>query len=271
MTTDAPRGLPTRYRRIGSSALYEGVEYKDFWDGESRKRLDKLEHALVCSLLPRHGQRLIDIGCGYGRLSDCYLERFDQVVMLDGSMTLLQQAKEITQGRAFYVAADVYHLPFKDSTFDCTLMIRVFQHLSCAEDILLEIRRILQKSGVFIFNYCNKRSLRQLLKWVFRKKLENPLKLNPDNSAIFLISHHPVYVDQFLQNAGFSQTEFRGEGIVEEVIHRNPSIRKDGNLIDSLVSSLGRIKMAPWIMCKASAQILPDPLKDQKRDPTERV
>ncbi len=56
--------------------FYEGVEYKHFWDGLKRSKLDELEHAIVRELLPVSGRRIIDVGCGYGRLADCYLNRF---------------------------------------------------------------------------------------------------------------------------------------------------------------------------------------------------
>ena len=110
MKTDPPVGLPKRLRRIGSCELYEGIEYKEFWQGKSRIKLDETERALISNLLPIRGRCIIDIGCGYGRLADCYMDRFEQSVLVDGSLTLLKQAVETTDGKAIYVAADSYHL-----------------------------------------------------------------------------------------------------------------------------------------------------------------
>src|SRR5574339_537191 len=97
-------GLPLAPNPEHASRLYDGIEYKDFWAGEEKAKLDDLERSLVCELLPQTGHRIIDIGCGFGRLADCYLNRFEQVVMLDGSLTLLRQAKDTFRERAVYIA-----------------------------------------------------------------------------------------------------------------------------------------------------------------------
>ena len=161
------------------SQLYEGLEYKDFWDELSRSRLDELEHAIVRDYLPKSGRRIIDVGCGFGRLSDCYLDRFDEVVMVDGSMNLLKQAKEVSNNRATYVAADANQLPFHSSVFDTVLMVRVFHHMHDSRAILMELNRILFSNGVLFFNYCNKLSARQLFRWLLHKNKQNPLTLEP--------------------------------------------------------------------------------------------
>ncbi len=62
--------------RLARTREYEGVEYSGFWDSVDRQKLNELEHAIISELLPASGCRVVDIGCRFGRLSDCYIGRF---------------------------------------------------------------------------------------------------------------------------------------------------------------------------------------------------
>ena len=73
---------------------YEESTYRtDFWEGQGREYEDLVERIALRNLLPATGHRLLDIGPGFGRLSEFY-EGYDQVVLLDYSRTLLRQAQE---------------------------------------------------------------------------------------------------------------------------------------------------------------------------------
>jgi ubiquinone/menaquinone biosynthesis C-methylase UbiE len=244
-------GLPLTLNPEHASRLYDGTEYKEFWAGKQKASLDELEHALVRELLPKRGRRIIDIGCGFGRLADCYLDRFDQVVMLDGSITLLQQARETLGEKAVYIAADANYLPLATSSFDCALMIRVLHHLKDARWTLSELSRILGNGGVFLFNYSNKLSARQLLRRLLRWNKENPFALDPVLSGQMLMQHHPTYVHRMLKKTGFSEMQYFGTGVVDKLVGSRfekwlPSGR-------TMASVLGVIKLAPWIMCRTQS------------------
>jgi SAM-dependent methyltransferase len=240
------------------SRLYEGLEYKDFWEDLSKSRLDELEHAIIRDYLPKSGRRIIDVGCGFGRLSDCYLERFDEVVMVDGSMNLLKQAKEISNNRATYVAADANHLPFQSSTFDAVLMIRVFHHMHDSRAILMELHRIIFGKGILLFNYCNKLSARQLVKWFLRRDGQNPTILEPAGIGTEFITHHPKYVCHILNETGFSNVKYLGSGVMDKLVGKAGCFHKlvpSGRMIAPF---LGIIKLAPWIFSRAVANKEPD-------------
>lgn len=64
-------GLPPTFDPKRDSRMNVRVEYKDFWDEPAKMRLDKLERAIVHKLLPVSGQRILDLGCGYGHLLVC--------------------------------------------------------------------------------------------------------------------------------------------------------------------------------------------------------
>lgn len=253
-------GLPLTLNPEHTSRLYDGTEYKEFWAGKQKASLDELEHALVRELLPKSGRRIIDIGCGFGRLADCYVDRFEQVVMLDGSITLLEQARESLGEKAVYIAADANHLPLASSSFDCALMIRVFHHLSDSQWALSELNRILGGGGVFLFNYSNKLSVRQLFRRLLRWNKENPFILEPLMSGQMLMQHHPTYVHRMLKKTGFSEMKYLGTGVVDKFVGRLGRFEKWLPSGRALAPFFGSVRLAPWIMChtRSSGEALKD-------------
>jgi ubiquinone/menaquinone biosynthesis C-methylase UbiE len=248
-------GLPRQFEPDKMrSELYEGIEYKEFWMGNSKNRLDELEHSLVSNLLPESGSRIIDIGCGFGRLANCYLDRFEQVVMLDGATTLLKQAQETYKERAVYIAADANRLPFMKHSFDSAIMFRVFHHLPDSQRTLLELKRVLGSSGYFIFNYSNKLSARQLIPRLLQPGKENALNLEPIRAGKTMILHHPTYVHQMLTQVGFSQTEYFGAGVMDKLSGKLGPFEKLLPSGETLAPLFGMIKLAPWIVCKTQVQ-----------------
>ncbi|MCA9911848.1 MAG: class I SAM-dependent methyltransferase, partial [Anaerolineae bacterium] len=123
---------------------YEGSTYRtDFWEGQGRDYEDLVERDVLQRLLPKHGQRLLEIGAGFGRLTNEYIA-YQQVVLLDYSFSQLQYAREqLGDDGYIYVAADAYKLPFKPGVFDGATMIRVIHHFEDVPRVLSGIRRVL--------------------------------------------------------------------------------------------------------------------------------
>ena len=47
---------------------YEGSRYRtDFWEGQNREYEDRVERVAMQKLLPPRGERLLEIGAGFGR------------------------------------------------------------------------------------------------------------------------------------------------------------------------------------------------------------
>ena len=246
-------GLPKFDPEKPPQNLYEGTEYKEFWNGLQKSKLDELEHAIVRDLLPVSGRRIIDVGCGFGRLSDCYLDRFQQVIMVDGSMSLLHQAYERTAGKAICIASDATNLPFRNASFDSVLMIRVFHHISDSRACLSELHRILCNDGTFIFSYLNKRNPLRILSWLARRETSNPFTIEPAGVGTRLISHHPKDVHRMLAESDFVDVHYYGAGVFDWVAGKLgpmgrwiPPGRKFAGLF-------GRSKFTPWILSSAVA------------------
>jgi ubiquinone/menaquinone biosynthesis C-methylase UbiE len=246
------RGLPEeRDLKKDPYSLYEGVEYEQFWTGLQRHNMDELEHVMVSDLLPVSGRRIIDVGCGYGRLADCYIGRFQQVIMVDGSMSLLRQAFEKTNGQAIYIASDVTHLPFRAASFDAVLMIRVFHHIDDSRICLSELHRLLCNDGRFVFSYCNKQNAERVVRWLIRADSENPFTTQPDGVGSTFISHHPKAVQSMLVESGFASMQYYGVGVLDWLAGRIGFTGRWITLAEYLAPFLARSKVAPWIICQA--------------------
>lgn len=235
-----------------SYSLYEGIEYKLFWTGAQKNNLDDLERLLISELLPHAGRRIIDVGCGFGRLTECYANRFGQIVLADGSMSMLQQAVELTNGHGVYVACDAMHLPFRPAAFDAVLMIRVFHHMQDPQGSLAELSRVACGGANLIFSYVNKQNALRIMRWLMgRNRHNNPFSRIPDDLGSTVISHHPAAIHDMLENAGFGQIQDTGTGITDRLADRLGFEAAWLAVGKRLAPLLGGTRLAPWILSKS--------------------
>ncbi len=100
--------------------------------------------------------RVLDFGCGVGRLSRALADRFERVDGIDISAPMIDQAQRLVAGErpncSFAVSTSAT-LPFEDSTFDLVLSNIVLQHMpsGLASDYVAEFFRVLRRDGVAIF------------------------------------------------------------------------------------------------------------------------
>lgn len=117
---------------------------------------DRRTVALVDSLLPRRrGLRILDAGCGYGRIAIPLLGAGREVIGVDVSPRMLSAAAAgaAAAGVRFPLClGDVCRLPFGEHTFDVALcMWMTFNELLQRHEqiaALCELRRVLRPGGV---------------------------------------------------------------------------------------------------------------------------
>lgn len=185
---------------------YEGSNYQtSFWDHGERIYEDRVEAIALSRLLPPSGKLLLELGAGAGRNTPRY-RNFELVVLLDYSRSQLQQARQRLgdDERYLYVAADVYRLPFLPGLFDVATMIRVLHHMADAPLALQQVRQVLRPEAIFILEYANKRNLKAILRYVFRRQKWNPFTTEPIEFAALNFDFHPNAVRGWLNEAGFS-------------------------------------------------------------------
>ncbi len=182
---------------------YEGSKYRDeFWGREYRAYEDRAERLALMRLLPARGRRLLEIGAGFGRLADLYAG-CDQVVLLDYSRTMIQQAREQWghDPRFRFVVGNVYDLPFLPGRFDAIVMVRVIHHLADVPAALQQIRTALAREGCLILEFANKRNLKAILRYALRRQAENPFHPQPYELPLNF-NFHPGWMRRQWEAAG---------------------------------------------------------------------
>ena len=178
---------------------------QDFWEGQGRGYEDAVERRVLASLLPRSGRRLLEIGAGFGRITDEY-QMFQQVVLLDYSLEQLQYARGRYGDAGFlYVAADAYRMPFQSSAFDAATMIRVIHHFEDVPAVLGQIREVLADSSAFVLEFANKRNLKAILRHILGMNKWNPFTLAPVEFVELNFNFHPEYMAELVAASGFSR------------------------------------------------------------------
>ena len=184
---------------------YEGSTYEqDFWGVGSREYEDRVERIALRRFLPQHGQRLLEIGAGYGRLTNEYAA-IEHIVLMDYSLSHLQQAqKRLGRSQRFtYVATDVYQLPFASASFDTVTLIRVLHHLVDVPAALAEVARVSSRDSCFILEYANARNLKAILRYAFRLQVTSPFRYEPTEFVTLNFDFHPRYIADALAKAGY--------------------------------------------------------------------
>ncbi len=176
---------------------------EDFWEGQGRDYEDVVERQVLAQLLPERGQRLLEVGAGFGRISLEY-SMYDQVVLLDYSLEqLIYARRQLGDERFVYVAADAYNMPFCPGVFDCTTMIRVIHHFEDVPAVLAQVRACLCHGGKFILEYANKRNLKSMLRYVIGRNIWNPYTLEPVEFLELNFNFHPDYIHAKVTQLGF--------------------------------------------------------------------
>lgn len=184
---------------------YEGSNYRtEFWENQGRDYEDRVERIALRKLLPASGQRLLEVGAGFGRLTAEYAG-YEQVILLDYSLSQLQHAQDVLgrSPRFVYVAADAYHLPFTDGAFDGVTMVRVLHHMANVQQVLSQIRRVMATDGTFILEFANKRNVKAILRHALKQQKWNPNDLQPVEFVELNFDFHPDHIRAELAGARF--------------------------------------------------------------------
>jgi ubiquinone/menaquinone biosynthesis C-methylase UbiE len=109
-------------------------------------------HRMILNELRPSDRRILDIGCGTGRLAAVILRHFPaaQVWGLELSAGMLGRCRELEEferGRLHLVRADSEHIPFASDFFDVVTCTHCFHHFPHQEQVVAEMYRVLRPGG----------------------------------------------------------------------------------------------------------------------------
>jgi SAM-dependent methyltransferase len=147
-----------------------------------------VRHALLdAPIRPDRRQRAVEIGCGVGRICLALSEQFDEVVGVDISESMVEQARQLVTAPIvrFDVVSGSDLEPLADDSADFIVTFTVFQHMpkaSLIEAYLQEAARVLRPGGVLAAQWNNlPHPIRWKLRgvwWRLRHRIGGPLGLD---------------------------------------------------------------------------------------------
>ncbi len=113
------------------------------------------------------GSKILDIGCGNGRLLDLFEGLDIEYTGIDSSKELIAIAQKERGSRGAFIHADALSLPFEDGTFDVVFSVAMLHHVPDHKNrmqCVSEAQRVLKHGGTCVFTVWN------TLQWRFFKQ-----------------------------------------------------------------------------------------------------
>ncbi len=119
------------------ASIYDATRWAGVPAPIMEKMLNTMKDALKdCPLI-------LDVGIGTGRFAQYFNDSGFTVIGVDVSLPMMRQARE--KGVRSLVRADAHHLPFRDQSFDASIMIHVLHLVRDWVQVIHEIGRVTRK------------------------------------------------------------------------------------------------------------------------------
>jgi ubiquinone/menaquinone biosynthesis C-methylase UbiE len=173
----------------------------------------------VLELFDRRGGRFLDAGCGTGDFIPDLLARGEQVVALDFSADMIQQAKARVGGLADsshlqFAVGDVTNLQLEPNSFDAIIAVGLVEYLSDVKGALAQMYKVLKPGGILIVTvpsiaspFMAYETLVPKIKRVVKRALALFGLWKPER--VFLHRHFlPWHLDWQMRQVGFRKVDF---------------------------------------------------------------
>jgi ubiquinone/menaquinone biosynthesis C-methylase UbiE len=233
-------------------ATYEDLGYRDvFW--RARRYEDLCDRIALRALLPGSGERLIEVGAGFGRLADEY-QGFGQVELLDSSEVHVASAAESVAGdpRIRVTLGDGCALPFPDSYFDAAVCVRVLHHFADPGPLLAEMGRVVRPGGVAVIEFANKRNLKSIARRILGRQDWSPFAPGSVSYKPYHFDHAPIGIRRSLRAAGFTVERTRAASLFRiAAVSRHVPAEALGRIESILGEPLGAVTPGPSVFVLA--------------------
>lgn len=201
------------YKKTGGANVYEVEEgydvYAPFYD-KSLGHLDSFEgYDLFGVLGDIKGLRILDVGCGTGRIVKEMIDRGAEVVCCDLSEEMLKIFRKKFSG-VECVKADIRDLPFGDGEFDMVVATFVIVHLKKLLPAFDEVYRVLKDGGSFVVTNINQKKAPKLKTYdetfVIKSHYHRPETVIEELKEAFFkpekeefVEHQDVWINQIVR------------------------------------------------------------------------
>ncbi len=100
-------------------------------------------------LKPIATDKILDVGCGSGFFSNLAHEKGLNIIGLDASIPLLEQAK-MRNSSIDFLTGEMEELPFDNNTFDIVCAFNSIQYAESVKNAILESKRVLKEKGKLV-------------------------------------------------------------------------------------------------------------------------
>ncbi len=134
--------------------VLDAQRYDAWFDRPWGRHASRIERAALIAAVPQRPGRVLDAGCGTGRLTVTADATF--VVGIDRDLDMLRIARTRIAGPL--VQADADHLPFADDTFDLTTAVTLCEFTQSPEHTIAELVRVTRPGGRVVIGGLSRQS-----------------------------------------------------------------------------------------------------------------
>jgi SAM-dependent methyltransferase len=154
--------VESKQRQLVTQAFCNAKAYAQLYEGDTPvARFFNERQERVLEILSSVGNgKVLNVGCGPGKLLTCLAGKRFQVFGLDCTPAMVAEAKERTSGLGVDLTLGwLERLPFSTESFDVILALGVLEYLPDLQVGLSEIARVAKPNAVIIVSMLNKLSL----------------------------------------------------------------------------------------------------------------
>lgn len=98
------------------------------------------------------GQKVLDLGCGYGYYTDYFYSIGADVLGVDGSANMIEIARTRYKNCSFEICDITEKFPFANESFDLIFCNQVLMDVENIEKVFSECHRVLKPNGIFYYS-----------------------------------------------------------------------------------------------------------------------